>query len=61
MVKGKVKPRAKATAKSERIGRLENILNHFQNFENAPPWPFFGATRIFDNAIFGSWVFYKRK
>ena len=35
MVKGKVKPRAKATAKADRTGRLENILNHFQNLKNA--------------------------
>ena len=35
MLKGRVKPRAEATAKTERIGGLENILNYFQNFENA--------------------------
>ena len=35
MWKGRVKPSAKATAKTERIGGLEIILNHFQNFENA--------------------------
>ena len=43
MMKGKVKPRAKATAKAERIRRLVNILNHFQKFENAlrhPPLVF---------------------
>ena len=43
MMKGKVKPRAKATAKAERIRRLVNILNHFQKFENAlrhPPLSF---------------------
>ena len=44
MVKGRVKPRVKATAKAEPIRRLENILNHFQNFENAlrPPLLLFG-------------------
>ena len=26
-----------------------------------PPWPFFGATKILDNAIFGSWAIYYRK
>ena len=50
MLKGRVKPRAKATAKTERIGELENnvILNHFQNFENAlrhPPPLVFGNFR----------------
>ena len=43
MLKGRVKPRAKATAKTERIEGLENILNHFQNFENPlrpPPLSF---------------------
>ena len=45
------------------FSHLSNIFSEKKVFFDflTPPWPFFGATKILDNAIFGSWAIYYRK